>query len=95
MLMEDAVLSMNFSKDSELLASGAQDGKIKVRVRALGTEKRGEPATLTLSILQIWKVQTGQCIRRYMTAHSQGVTSVHFNKDGSQILSASFDQTIR
>lgn len=30
MLMESAVLSLGFSKDSELLASGAQDGKIKV-----------------------------------------------------------------
>ena len=31
MLMEDAVLCLNFSRDSEMLASGSQDGKIKVR----------------------------------------------------------------
>lgn len=31
MMMEDAVLCMNFSRDSEMLASAAQDGKMKVR----------------------------------------------------------------
>ena len=31
MLMDDAVLCMCFSRDSEMLASGGQDGKIKVR----------------------------------------------------------------
>ena len=29
-MMDDAVLCMSFSKDSEMLATGAQDGKIKV-----------------------------------------------------------------
>ena len=32
MMHDDAVLSLSFSKDSELLVSGSQDGKIKVRV---------------------------------------------------------------
>ena len=32
MMHDDAVLSLGFSKDSELLVSGSQDGKIKVRV---------------------------------------------------------------
>lgn len=31
MMHDDAVLSLSFSKDSELLVSGSQDGKIKVR----------------------------------------------------------------
>lgn len=30
MMHEDAVLCVDFSRDSELLASGSQDGKIKV-----------------------------------------------------------------
>ncbi|KAG9145892.1 hypothetical protein Leryth_019564 [Lithospermum erythrorhizon] len=33
MMHDDAVLSVNFSRDSEMLASGSQDGKIKVGVR--------------------------------------------------------------
>ena len=30
MMHDDAVLALSFSKDSELLVSGSQDGKIKV-----------------------------------------------------------------
>lgn len=35
MMMDDAVLCMSFSRDTEMLASGAQDGKIKVCVVCL------------------------------------------------------------
>lgn len=31
MMHDDPVLCVDFSKDSEMLASGSQDGKIKVR----------------------------------------------------------------
>jgi WD40 repeat-containing protein SMU1 len=31
MMHDQAVLSLNFSRDSEMLCSGSQDGKIKVR----------------------------------------------------------------
>lgn len=31
-MMDDAVLCMSFSRDSEMLATGGQDGKIKVGV---------------------------------------------------------------
>ena len=31
MMMDDAVLCLSFSRDSEMLASGGQDGRIKVR----------------------------------------------------------------
>ncbi|KAL1440533.1 hypothetical protein MTO96_009389 [Rhipicephalus appendiculatus] len=72
MMMDDAVICICFSRDSEMLASGAQDGKIKV-----------------------WKIQTGQCLRRFERAHSKGVTCLSFSRDSSQLLSASFDQTIR
>ena len=35
MMMDDAVLCLTFSRDSEMLASGGQDGKIKVCVTIL------------------------------------------------------------
>ncbi|KAI9090510.1 WD40 repeat-containing protein SMU1-like protein [Phlyctochytrium arcticum] len=45
--------------------------------------------------IKVWKISTGQCVKRFPSAHVQGVTSVTFNKDGTQILSSGFDQTIR
>ncbi|CAE1284841.1 SMU1 [Acanthosepion pharaonis] len=72
MMMDDAVLCMCFSRDSEMLATGSQDGKIKV-----------------------WKLLTGQCLRKFERAHAKGVTCVTFSRDNGQLLSASFDQSIR
>ena len=72
MMMETAVLCLNFSKDSELIASGSQDGKIKV-----------------------WRISTGQCWKKFDKAHSKGLSSVQFSKDNSQLVSSSFDHTIR
>ena len=35
MMHDDAVLCVDFSRDSEMLASGSQDGKIKVSIACL------------------------------------------------------------
>jgi WD40 repeat-containing protein SMU1 len=45
--------------------------------------------------LKVWKVSTGVCIRRFNQAHLQGITSVTFSRDGSQVLTTSFDHTAR
>jgi WD40 repeat-containing protein SMU1 len=45
--------------------------------------------------IRIWKLSTGQCLRKFLQAHPQGITSVSFARDGTQILSTSFDQTAR
>jgi WD40 repeat-containing protein SMU1 len=45
-------------------------------------------------IIQIWKLESGVCTSS-ITAHHEGITSLKFSFDSSQILSASFDATAR
>ena len=45
--------------------------------------------------LKVWKVSTGLCVKRFNPAHPQGLTSVCFSRDSTQLLTASFDQSAR
>lgn len=45
--------------------------------------------------IKIWKLQNGQCLRKFEAAHMEGVTSLMFSREKNKILSSSFDGTIR
>ena len=40
--------------------------------------------------VRVWDVKTGKCLRTF-PAHSDPVSAVHFNRDGSLIVSSSYD----
>ncbi|KAI8900800.1 WD40-repeat-containing domain protein [Globomyces pollinis-pini] len=43
----------------------------------------------------VWSVKNGRSHVKFRTAHTQGITCLAFNSDGTQIVSSSFDQTVR
>eukprot|EP00467_Chlorarachnion_reptans_P004427 CAMPEP_0114498094 /NCGR_PEP_ID=MMETSP0109-20121206/6689_1 /TAXON_ID=29199 /ORGANISM="Chlorarachnion reptans, Strain CCCM449" /LENGTH=507 /DNA_ID=CAMNT_0001675549 /DNA_START=52 /DNA_END=1572 /DNA_ORIENTATION=+ len=72
MMHSEAVISVTWSRDSELIATGTAKGQVK-----------------------IWRVLTGSCVRTFASAHSGGVTSLDFARDSTQLLTSSFDNTLR
>ncbi|TDH68059.1 hypothetical protein CCR75_004196 [Bremia lactucae] len=45
--------------------------------------------------VKVWKLATGSCLRRFDSAHHEGIQSITFSRDGSQLLTASFDHLVR
>ena len=45
--------------------------------------------------VKVWKLKTGALLRKFPKAHPEGITSVSFSADGTQILSTSFDCSVR
>jgi WD40 repeat-containing protein SMU1 len=72
MMHEVGVTAIAFSGDGEMLATGSEDGKVKV-----------------------WKISSGLCLRRFENAHSCSIHSIFFSRDSTQLLTASFDHSIR
>lgn len=106
----EAVLALCFSEDSELVASGCLNGQIKVLPLFLLSPLSCflPPLSLlplsSLSITvwdqgltdeKVWDIKSGKCVRRFDRAHQKGISCLSFSKDGSLLLSGSFDETLK
>lgn len=45
--------------------------------------------------IKIWRISTGKCMRSFPLAHTAGVSTLQFSKDGTNLLSTSSDNTAR
>lgn len=45
--------------------------------------------------IKIWRIQTGSCIRKFINAHSEGISALCFARDGTQVMSSSYDNLVR
>ena len=72
MMHEDPVMALSFSRDAELLASASTKGEVKVGgCRGLVVSVRCRCLTICL---QVWRILSGACVRKFPAAHSASVT---------------------
>ncbi|KAL7680773.1 putative WD40/YVTN repeat-like-containing domain superfamily, apoptotic protease-activating factor 1 [Plasmopara halstedii] len=45
--------------------------------------------------VKVWKISSGLCLRRFESAHSEGIQCITFSRDGTQLLTASCDHLAR
>ncbi|AFZ80420.1 WD-repeat domain containing protein [Theileria equi strain WA] len=72
MLHDTLITSLATSRDSEIVASGDQEGNVRV-----------------------WKLDTGECLRRFNNVHKGAITCMCFTRDSLNLLTGSFDSTAR
>uniref|UniRef100_A0A1I7XNK2 WD40 repeat-containing protein SMU1 n=1 Tax=Heterorhabditis bacteriophora TaxID=37862 RepID=A0A1I7XNK2_HETBA len=77
-----------FSPDGQFLVSGSKDGFIEVWNFMNGKLRKDLK-------YQVWRIQTGDCLRRFEKAHNNAVTAVRFSKDNSHILSCGNDHMVK
>lgn len=95
---------VTYSPDSQFLATGADDNKVKVlKSQRLNYYVLYYASHLFLNltsralyccIFQVWNVMSGSCFITF-TEHTNAVTALHFMADNHSLLSASLDGTVR
>lgn len=76
------LMTLSDTSDCILCSATSKDGELL----AVGT-RNGQ--------VHVYKLSSGACVRSFPQAHPQGITSMSFYRDGTQILTTSFDQTAR
>lgn len=85
-------VSLPYQKQDELLMHENEQA-----ILALAISKDNEllASADAAGRIKVWHIKLGTCLRSFPKAHTEGVSSMHFSRDGTNLLSGSYDGSAR
>ena len=93
-------MDLDYQKKEELMCHDVSEDDADAPLLSILAMKVNSDGTMlatgdSIGSINIWNIQTGQCLCHFEKVHGGAVTSLDFSRDGGRILSGSQDGTCR